>query len=94
LALPSDQEAEEFLQRQLGRLPPRMAERVHRLRRAPFLPRTLAGLLLVCGGLAWFLPILGFWMLPLGLILLADQFRITKRLLAGAAFYFARRRRR
>jgi hypothetical protein len=94
LGLPSDQEAEEFLQRQLGRLPPGIAERVVRLRHAPFLARTLVGLLLVCGGLAWFLPILGFWMLPLGLILLADQFRITKRLLAGASLYFARRRHR
>jgi hypothetical protein len=31
------------------------------------------GVLLICGGLFSFLPILGLWMLPLGLGLLADD---------------------
>lgn len=31
--------------------------------------RTLVGVLLILGGLLGFLPILGFWMLPLGLVL-------------------------
>jgi hypothetical protein len=30
-------------------------------------------MLLICGGLLGFLPILGFWMLPLGLLLLAED---------------------
>lgn len=29
--------------------------------------RFLVGLLLICGGIVGFLPILGFWMLPLGI---------------------------
>jgi hypothetical protein len=33
--------------------------------------RVPAGLLLICGGFLGFLPVLGFWMLPLGLLLLA-----------------------
>jgi hypothetical protein len=31
------------------------------------------GVLFICGGLFGFLPILGFWMLPVGLVLLADD---------------------
>lgn len=33
--------------------------------------RILIGLLLICGGLFGFLPILGFWMVPLGLLVLS-----------------------
>lgn len=33
--------------------------------------RSVAGLLLVCGGFVGFLPILGFWMIPAGLALIA-----------------------
>jgi hypothetical protein len=32
-----------------------------------------AGVLLICGGLLGFLPVLGFWMAPLGLLLLAED---------------------
>jgi hypothetical protein len=35
--------------------------------------RIPAGALLICGGLLSFLPILGLWMLPLGLLLLAED---------------------
>jgi hypothetical protein len=35
--------------------------------------RMPAGVLLTCGGLLGFLPVLGFWMLPLGLVLLAED---------------------
>jgi len=33
--------------------------------------RTLLGLLLVIGGMLGFLPVLGFWMIPVGLVLIA-----------------------
>jgi hypothetical protein len=36
--------------------------------------RIPAGLVLVLGGIVGFLPILGFWMVPLGLIVLAKDF--------------------
>ena len=45
--------------------------------------RSLVGLLLIVGGGFGFLPILGFWMLPLGLVLVAlDIPPIRRRLLA------------
>lgn len=37
----------------------------------PFGLRTVLGLLLVVGGLFGFLPVLGFWMVPLGAVLIA-----------------------
>lgn len=53
--------------------------------------RSLAGLLCVAGGLLGFLPVLGFWMLPLGLALIAlDVPPLRRRLLA----WLERRRRR
>ncbi|WP_353471816.1 hypothetical protein PVT71_10935 [Salipiger sp. H15] len=39
---------------------------VHVRRRVPPGLRLVLGLLLICGGILGFLPILGFWMLPLG----------------------------
>ncbi|MDH3281987.1 MAG: hypothetical protein OEQ18_12795 [Gammaproteobacteria bacterium] len=41
--------------------------------------RVTVGVLLVLGGLLGALPILGFWMLPLGLILLSVDFYWAKR---------------
>lgn len=32
--------------------------------------RTLLGLLLVAGGIVGFLPVLGFWMIPLGVLVI------------------------
>lgn len=43
--------------------------------------RIPAGILLVLGGLAGFLPLVGFWMLPLGLALLAVDIPAAERLL-------------
>lgn len=37
--------------------------------------RILTGLALTFGGVLWFLPVLGLWMLPVGLALLADDIR-------------------
>jgi len=44
--------------------------------------RISIGMLLILGGILGFLPIVGFWMLPLGLILLAADFQWAKRLYA------------
>ncbi len=48
--------------------------------------RIAIGVALVIGGLLGFLPILGFWMLPLGLIVLAHDLpwvrRFNRRVLA------------
>ena len=42
--------------------------------------RMLLGVGLVIGGLLGFLPILGFWMIPLGLTILAIDFPFARRL--------------
>ncbi|MEQ9334272.1 hypothetical protein [Thalassobaculum sp.] len=41
--------------------------------------RSVAGLLLMAGGVLGFLPILGFWMLPLGLALVALDIPVLRR---------------
>ncbi len=44
------------------------------------LPRVLLGGAMVLGGLVGFLPILGFWMVPVGLAILAIDFPPVRRL--------------
>lgn len=46
--------------------------------------RVPLGILLVCGGVLSFLPFLGVWMLPLGLILLALDVALLRRPTAQA----------
>ena len=41
--------------------------------------RVPLGILLVAGGLLGFLPVLGFWMVPLGLLLLALDVALLRR---------------
>jgi purine-cytosine permease-like protein len=41
--------------------------------------RTILGVLLIVGGLVGFLPLLGFWMIPLGLIVLSVDFPMVRR---------------
>ena len=56
----------------LERLFPSLRAPLSRLRRGNWFPiRFPIALLLTFGGLLWFLPVLGIWMLPAGLLLLA-----------------------
>jgi hypothetical protein len=59
--------------------------------------RVPLGILLVLGGLLGFLPVLGFWMVPLGLVLLALDVallrRPTARVLVGGERLWGRLRR-
>jgi hypothetical protein len=41
--------------------------------------RIAIGVLLILGGLAGFLPILGFWMIPAGLLVLSDDIPQVRR---------------
>jgi hypothetical protein len=71
----------------MRRLPPRVRNAVRWLRRPSSVwVRVPAGLLLILGGFLAILPIFGLWMLPLGLVLLAEDVRplriATDRLLA------------
>ncbi len=41
--------------------------------------RRIAGVLLIIGGILGFLPVLGFWMIPLGLIFLSVDSKFIRR---------------
>jgi purine-cytosine permease-like protein len=53
--------------------------------------RILAGILLVVLGLFGFLPVLGFWMIPLGLIVLSVDFASVRRFRRRVAVAWGRR---
>ena len=63
------------------------------------LPRSRAGRIalgsaLVLGGVAGFLPILGFWMLPLGLVILSIDLALVRRHRRRVQVWWGRRRRK
>jgi hypothetical protein len=62
------------------------------------LPRSRAlrisiGVALVLGGIVGFLPVLGFWMVPLGIIVLSVDLPIARRLRRRAVVWWERRQR-
>jgi hypothetical protein len=67
------------LDRLIDRLPRRFRSTVRFLRQpSHWWLRIPMGLLLMFGGVFGFLPIVGFWMLPIGLALLADDVRVLR----------------
>ena len=66
-----------------GRLPPGPARLVGWLRKpSSRLARIPLAILLIVGGIFSFLPILGLWMLPLGLLLFAQDVPILQKPMA------------
>ncbi|NLR95880.1 hypothetical protein HGP17_03415 [Rhizobium sp. P38BS-XIX] len=57
------------------------------------LARVGLGIALIIGGLLGFLPILGFWMLPLGFIVLSHDMPIVRRWRRRFAVWWMRKRR-
>ena len=57
----------------------KLQEQMKRLKSMPKWQRVTVGLLLVVGGTLGALPVLGFWMIPLGLALLAVDFAWARR---------------
>ncbi|WP_274630642.1 hypothetical protein [Arvimicrobium flavum] len=55
--------------------------------------RISIGVLLVFCGLLGFLPVLGFWMIPLGLLVLSHDFALVRRWRRRLAVWWERRRR-
>ena len=51
------------------------------------------GVLLIIGGLLGFLPVLGYWMIPLGLALLAVDWPWARRLSRGLMSWWGQRMR-
>ncbi len=56
--------------------------------------RTLIGVLLVFGGVLGFLPVLGFWMVPLGLLVLSHDSHFVRRQRRRLAVWWANRKAR
>jgi hypothetical protein len=63
------------------------------LRRIAKVSRITLGVLLILGGLLGFLPILGFWMLPLGAVLLAKDVPAVARFNERVHRWWQRRRK-
>ena len=55
--------------------------------------RIAIGVLLTIGGILGFLPILGFWMIPLGLLVLSYEFAAVRRQRRRFVIWWERRRR-
>lgn len=75
------------LDTELDRLQERLPHRVSRLMRKVRSPaaaryRIPAGVALTAGGIVGFLPIVGFWMLPLGLAVIAQDVPVMRPPLA------------
>jgi hypothetical protein len=92
-------ELERVAPSRLSRLIARLRKREARLVRIPL------GVLCIIGSFLWFLPVLGLWFLPLGLLLIAQDVRFLRRPVGGLTLYlldrwahlrrwWARRRRR
>lgn len=66
----------------------------HRLKTHPnHWVRKAAGALLLIGGTLGFLPVLGYWMLPLGLALLAVDWPVARRAYRQLLSWWGRRLR-
>jgi len=71
---------EQRLERLIGRLPRNLQSMVRWLRRASSRwVRVLGGILLIGGSVFSILPLFGLWMLPLGLVLLAEDIAPVRR---------------
>ncbi|TCS32043.1 hypothetical protein EDC15_11377 [Acetobacter aceti NBRC 14818] len=77
----------------LSRLPDRLEKGAHwLLEPSRWWIRVPSGLLFCVGGVLSFLPVLGLWMLPLGLLLLAEDVSFCRRISAKIMGWFARRK--
>jgi hypothetical protein len=56
------------------------------------LARVITGLLLIACGILGFLPVLGFWMLPLGFIILSNELPVMRRWRRRFSVWWHRRR--
>ena len=74
------------------KLPRPAASMLRRLRKpSAIFARWAAAIALIVGGVLGFLPVLGFWMIPLGLILIAQDVPILRRPLARLLAYIERK---
>lgn len=55
--------------------------------------RIAIGMLLVILGILGFLPVLGFWMVPLGVLILSYEFAAVRRFRRRSVVWWERRKR-
>ena len=77
-----------------GQPPPR---KIHLFGRHFHMPRSrwlriAIGVALILGGILGFLPILGFWMVPLGLLILSYEFAAVRRRRRRLVVWWERRK--
>ncbi len=86
---------ERQLDRMQAKMPPSAARAFAWLRRPQMWPlRAVAAVLLMVGGFVGFLPIFGFWMLPLGLLLLSQDVPFLRRMSVCVVSWIERSTRR
>ncbi len=68
--------------------------KVDSVKKWPRVVRIAVGGLFILGGLLGFFPILGFWMIPLGLVILAVDFRWARHVLVNLRWRLRALRRR
>lgn len=89
----SEKLAEARLQRLIDRLPGSMARLIHRIRQpAARWVRIPVAIFCLMGGMLFFLPVLGIWMLPLGVLLLVEDLPIMRRGVYATVNWVAHRR--
>ncbi|WP_081593543.1 hypothetical protein [Rhizobium mesoamericanum] len=57
------------------------------------LARMTIGVLLILGGVLGFLPVLGFWMIPLGFVVLSHDLHIIRRTRRRIVVWWEKRRK-
>lgn len=83
---------DKIVERYQGKMPGWMSRFVGWIRKPELRwVRLIAGVLLVLLGFVGFLPILGFWMVPLGLLLLAQDVSFLRRPVVNAIYWIERK---
>jgi hypothetical protein len=89
----ADDAREQRLDRLIGRLPRRLQAVIRWLRKpSARWVRIPAGVLLIGGSVLSILPLFGLWMLPLGLLLLAEDVSLLRRAMDRVLDWLERRR--
>lgn len=65
-----------------------------KVKRLPKWLRITIGMLLLIFGILGFLPVVGFWMIPLGLMVLAIDFKFAKKMLTKLKYHLRKLKRR
>lgn len=83
------------LKRQVGKILAKLkfGSKTYNLPSSPSI-RILIGILLILGGILGFLPVLGFWMIPLGIIVLSVDIGYIRRLRRKIVVRYGRKKKK